>query len=122
MNSKQLLDFHSQHFNDETIKQFKTSIQSNHSAVPPSSSTKNGLAVNLSHELVEMFRFSEEYKRQRHAQREEEQEEQEEPEEKEKQVFDGEQEKEIKDLENELEEKGTKFKDYPVWPVLPLKF
>jgi hypothetical protein len=71
--------------------------------------------------MIEMFRFSEEYKRQRTLEEEEQVQEEIVKVQSVTERF-GENGKEIEKLEQELEEKGKEFVDFHVWPVLPLKF
>ena len=122
MDLNSLVAWHSQHFNESTKQIF---LQSIHSSSTPDASCNStsveSVSVHLSREMIEMFRFSEEYKRQRTLEEEEQVQEEIVKVQSVTERF-GENGKEIEKLEQELEEKGKEFVDFHVWPVLPLKF
>lgn len=131
--SDSLLDFHSKHFSDDSKKTFLKSLyQQSHPSSPSQQDQSDGhsqrekplqkdqnVSLHLSKEIIEMFRFSEEFKK---SQREEQQDSPVEETIVEPIKNYGEKNVEIIELEKELEEKGKQFIDFHVWPVLPLKF
>jgi hypothetical protein len=121
MDLNSLVNWHSQHFNESTKQIFLQSIQSSTPDASCTSTAVDSVSVDLSREIIEMFRFSEEYKRQRKLEKEEEVQEEIVKVQSAIEKF-GEKGREIQELEQELEEKGKEFVDFHVWPVLPLKF
>ena len=121
MNSTALLDFHSLHFSKSSKESFLASLNTKSDI-----QSDDQVSLTLSPEIIQMFQFSQDFKRKRKKEKEEE-----ESQSLKKPLLEkiqspierfGENGREIQDLEKELHENGLQFINYHVWPVMPLSF
>ena len=120
MNSNALLDFHSLHFSKSSKESFLASLNTKSDI-----QSDDQVSLTLSPEIIQMFQFSQDFKRKRKKEIEEESQTLKKPLlEKIQSPIErfGENGREIQDLEKELHENGLQFIKYHVWPVMSLSF